>query len=216
MIHGLVQAHLGHLEDAVSAADAALALAQEGGDRQYALRAKAVLGFVELSRGDPEAALGHLSPAGAELRRVDVGELSIPQVVHNEIDALVGVERLDEAEEVIGFVEEKGRPTQRSWHEAIAARGRALVASARGDFDEARAQLDRALAAHERLPQPFELGRTLLAQGSIERRAKRRGEARARSPARSRSSTSSAPRSGRRRRRRSWRGSPGARPPRAS
>ncbi len=38
--------------------------------------------------------------------------------------------------------------------------------------------LDRALAAHERLPQPFELGRTLLAQGSIERRAKHRAAAR--------------------------------------
>ena len=36
-----------------------------------------------------------------------------------------------------------------------------------------------ALAAHERLPQPFELGRTLLAQGTIERRAKHRAEARA-------------------------------------
>ena len=179
MIHGLVQAHLGHLDDGVSAADAALALAQEGGDRQYQARAQAVLGFVELSRGNPAAALEHLSPAGAELRDADVGELSISHVMQNEIDALIAVARLDEADEVIGFVEEKGRPTQRSWHEAVGARGRALVASARGDVDEARAQLDRALAAHERLPQPFELGRTLLAQGTIERRAKRRGEARA-------------------------------------
>jgi DNA-binding NarL/FixJ family response regulator len=35
-----------------------------------------------------------------------------------------------------------------------------------------------ALAAHERLPQPFELARTLLAFGQVERRAKRRAEAR--------------------------------------
>ena len=108
-----------------------------------------------------------------------MGELSITQVVHHEIEALVAVGQLDDAEAVIAYVEEKGRPTRRAWHEAIAARGRALVASARGDVDEARAHLDRALAAHERLPQPFELGRTLLAQGTIERRAKRRGEARA-------------------------------------
>lgn len=179
MIYGLVQAHLGHLDDAVSAAHAALALAREGGDRQYGARAQAVLGFVELSRGDPSAALEHLSPAGSELRLADVGELSIAQVAQNEIEALVAVGRLDEADEAIAFVEEKGRPTQRAWHEAVAARGRALVASARGDAEEARAQLDRALAAHERLPQPFELGRTLLAQGAIERRAKRRGDARA-------------------------------------
>jgi DNA-binding CsgD family transcriptional regulator len=179
VIHAAVEAHLGLLDEAATSARAAVALAEEGGDRSYALRATAVLGFVELSRGDPEAALAHLSPAGAELRRVGVGELSVQQVVHNEIDALVALGRLPEAEDVIAFVEEKGRPTQRSWHEAVAARGRALVSAARGDFDEARVQLGRALAAHERLPQPFELGRTLLARGTIERRAKHRGEARA-------------------------------------
>ena len=179
MIHGLVRAHLGHLDDAVSAAGAALALAQEGGDRQYAVRAQAVLGFVELSRGDPAAALLHLVPASSELRGADVGELSIAHAAQNEIDALVAVGRLDEADTAIAFVEEKGRPTQRAWHEAVAARGRALVASARGDAEEARLQLARALDAHDRLPQPFELGRTLLTQGTIERRAKRRADARA-------------------------------------
>ena len=178
MIHGLVQAHLGHLDEAMQAAQAAQALCAEVGDTVYGIRASAVLGFVELSRGDAAEALEHLVPATRELRRMDVGELSLSQVVQNEIDALVALGRLEEAEETIAFVEEKGRPTDRSWHEAVAARGRALVASTRGDFDAAREHLDRALAAHERLPQPFELGRTLLAQGTIERRAKRRAAAR--------------------------------------
>jgi DNA-binding CsgD family transcriptional regulator len=179
VVQGAVQAHLGQLGEAVAVARAAVTVAEECGDRSYALRATGVLGFVELSRGDPVAALQHLSPAGADLRTAGVGELSITAIVQNEIEALVAVGRLDEAEEVIGFVGEKGRPTQRAWHEAVAARGRALVAAARGDAEEARAQVDRALVAHDRLPQPFELGRTLLAQGTIERRAKRRGEARA-------------------------------------
>jgi DNA-binding CsgD family transcriptional regulator len=60
----------------------------------------------------------------------------------------------------------------------VAARGRALVAAAEGDHDAARAHVERAMLAHERLPQPFERGRTLLAQGTIERRAKRRAAAR--------------------------------------
>jgi ATP/maltotriose-dependent transcriptional regulator MalT len=179
MIHGLVQAHLGNLDEARDASRRALVLAEEGGDRAYAIRAMAALGFIELSRGDAAAAIEHLSPATAELRRIGVGELSISQVVQNVIEALVALGRLDEAEETIAFVEDKGRPTGRAWHEAVAQRGRALVASARGDFDAAREHLDRALAAHERLPQPFELGRTLLAQGTIERRAKHRGAARA-------------------------------------
>jgi DNA-binding CsgD family transcriptional regulator len=179
MIHGLVQAHVGNVDEATEAAHTALALLEEVGDTLYATRSRAVLGFVELSRNDATAALEHLVPADAALRATGVGELSISQVVHNEIDALIALDRLVEAEAVIAFVEEKGRPTNRSWHAVVAARGRALVAAARGDLDAARAHLDRALAAHERLPQPFELGRTLLAQGTIERRAKRRGEARA-------------------------------------
>lgn len=178
MIHGLVQAHLGRLAEADRAARIALSLCAEAGDAVYAARSRAVLGFVELSRGNPRAALDHLGPATEELRRMDVGELSLSQVVQNEIDALVALDLLDEAEDTIALVEAKGRPTGRAWHEAVAARGRALVAAARGELDEAHAHVARALAAHERLPQPFELGRTLLAQGTIERRAKRRGEAR--------------------------------------
>ena len=148
------------------------------GDRGTAIRARAVLGFVELSAGEAAAALEHLTPATRELR-AQWGSASSRshQVVQNEIDALIALGRLEEAEETIAFVEEKGRPTNRSWHAAVAARGRALVASTRGDFDAAREHLDRALAAHERLPQPFELGRTMLAQGTIERRAKHRAAA---------------------------------------
>jgi hypothetical protein len=37
------------------------------------------------------------------------------------------------------------------WQTAIEARGRALVAAARGDLGTASASLERALAAHERL-----------------------------------------------------------------
>jgi DNA-binding CsgD family transcriptional regulator len=178
MIHGLVQAHLGKVEEAMETAYTALELLEEVGDTLYATRSRAVLGFAELSRGDPVAALEHLTPADAALRSTGVGELSISQVVQNEIEALVAVGRLEDAEETISFVEEKGRPTRRAWHEAVAARGRALVVSGRGDFDAARAHLDRALAAHDRLPQPFELGRTLLAHGTIERRAKHRAASR--------------------------------------
>jgi DNA-binding CsgD family transcriptional regulator len=178
MSHGLVQAHLGNIDEARDAAGRALATAEAAGDRGYATRAAGALGFAELSAGDYRAALAHLEPAFAELRRMGVGELSIHHVAQNLVEALVAVGRLDDAEAAIAYVEEKGRPTERSWHAAIAARGRALVAAARGDTESADAWIERALAAHERLPQPFELGRTLLAKGTIDRRAKRRTAAR--------------------------------------
>jgi DNA-binding CsgD family transcriptional regulator len=173
-----VLAHLGELEDARSLAEAAYEIGDGRGHRAIAIRAAGVLGFLELETGDAERALAWLTPARDELQRIGMGELSISGVVENEIDALVAVGRLDDADETIAFVEEKGRPAARSWHEAVALRGRALVASARGDPERARDHVESALAAHQRLPQPFELGRTLLAQGAIERRAKRRGAAR--------------------------------------
>ena len=178
MVHGLVQAHLGNLDDATASAETALAITEETGDRVVAIRCLGVLGFIELSRDDPVAALHRLSPARDELRRLGVGELSISQVVNNEIEALVAVGRLTDAEETIGYVEDKGRSSGRAWHRAVGERGLALVAAARGDFESARRHLELALEAHERLPQPFELGRTQLARGQIERRERRRGPAR--------------------------------------
>jgi DNA-binding CsgD family transcriptional regulator len=56
-------------------------------------------------------------------------------------------------------------------------RGRALVSGATGDADGALAAVDHALREHERLPMPFELARTWLVKGEIERRAKRRAAA---------------------------------------
>ena len=61
---------------------------------------------------------------------------------------------------------------------AAAARCRALVLAQDGDLDAARASIENALAEHARLHEPFELARTYLAQGSIERRAKQKAAAR--------------------------------------
>jgi DNA-binding CsgD family transcriptional regulator len=178
MIRGLVDAHLGLIDEARERGNRALSAAEAIGDGTYATRARGVLGFAELSAGNVAAALDQLEPASAQLRSMGVGEVSIHHVMQNEVEALVAAGRLEDAEATIEYIEEKGRPTGRAWHEAVAARGRALVAAARGDDPNARSWIERALVAHERLPQPFELGRTLLAQATIERRAKRRGSAR--------------------------------------
>src|SRR5262245_31131104 len=47
-----------------------------------------------------------------------------------------------------------------------------------GDLEAAAAAVARALREHDGLPLPFELGRTLLVSGTVERRAKRKKEAR--------------------------------------
>jgi DNA-binding NarL/FixJ family response regulator len=49
--------------------------------------------------------------------------------------------------------------------------------AAQGDLEGARAALQEALAAHERLPMPFERARTLLTIGQVERRSKQKARA---------------------------------------
>lgn len=173
-----VLAYLGDLDAATEAAADALATAERLHILLSATRAGALLGFIALSRGDPAEALRLLRPVVADLRRMDLAELSIYDAAENAIEAAVAVGELEEAEEMARWVEEKGRPAGRTWHRAIAARGRALIAAERGDENAARSHIADSLAAHRLLPQPFELARTLLTQGRIERRARNRRAAR--------------------------------------
>jgi DNA-binding CsgD family transcriptional regulator len=63
---------------------------------------------------------------------------------------------------------------------AVAGRCRALLLAARGDLEGAvTTTFEAALAQHERAGDPFQQARTLLALGTVQRRAKRRGDARA-------------------------------------
>jgi DNA-binding NarL/FixJ family response regulator len=177
-IHALVLAHLGDLDQAQVVGEHALALAEELELSYRLTTAQGALGFIALSRGDAEAAVAQLTPARERLVDTNFGEFSRHAVVENEIEALADVGRLEEAEELCAYVAIIANRAGRSWHRAVAARGGALVAAARGDLERAQEAISEALAAHEMLRQPFELGRTLLAQGRIERRFKHRRIAR--------------------------------------
>jgi DNA-binding CsgD family transcriptional regulator len=101
----------------------------------------------------------------------------MPQIP-NQIEALVGVGRLAEAEEMLVEWEECGRRLDRPRALATGARCRGLLLAARGDQEAALESLEQALVEHERLPVPFERARTLLALGVQRRRVKHRAEAR--------------------------------------
>ena len=155
-----------------------LAIAERVGDAIFTAQNRGVLGFVELSLGDAVAAHEVLEPAVELLLDMGVGEFSIFPVMQNEIEALVALGHLDRAEELVDVLERIGRANDRAWALAVSARGRALVLAASGDLAGARASIERALREHERLPDPFERARTLLARGIIERRAKQKRVAR--------------------------------------
>jgi len=166
-------------------ADEGCALAREAleqsertGSRLTALRALGTLGFCDISDAKPDDAWRVLEPAATELQVLGVGEISIFGVAPDALEALAALGRLDEAAALADWIEAQGAAANRAWHRVVAARGRALVAAASGDDDGAREALAAAFAAHDELPQPFELGRTLLTQGRIDRRAKRWAAAR--------------------------------------
>jgi len=174
----LVEAHRGRVDAAELAAEEALRLAEAAGEILIMVLNLSVLGFVELSRGHPAEAHRYLARAIELKETMGVQEPAYFRIVPDDVEALVALGRLDEAEVLLGPFEEKARQLDRAWALATGARCRALLFAARGDLFAALAAAGEAVRDHDRLPLPFELGRTLLVKGAVERRAKRKREAR--------------------------------------
>jgi DNA-binding CsgD family transcriptional regulator len=175
---GLVEAHLGRADPARLEALEGLRVAEAAGEILLLIPNLSVLGFLELSLGRPAEADAYLSRAVQLEQAMGVREPAYFRVVPDEVEALVALGRLGEAEALLAPLEEAGRDLDRAWAIATGARCRALVLAARGDIAGASAAADEAVREHDRLPLPFELGRTLLVRGAVERRAKRKREAR--------------------------------------
>jgi DNA-binding CsgD family transcriptional regulator len=91
---------------------------------------------------------------------------------------MIGTGDHHEAETWLARYEDLAERSTSPWALATAARSRGLLFEARGNMESAREALDRALAEHARMHCPFERGRTLLAAGSIRRRAREKRAAR--------------------------------------
>jgi DNA-binding CsgD family transcriptional regulator len=174
-----VQASVGHIDRAADEARKALEYSALAQDVEWGINARAVLGFIHLSRGDPGRAHEYLQAAWEMHQRWGFGEPGPWFLfVADHVEVLVEIGRPVEAGEVLDWLEERGRALDRPWSLAVAARYRGLLAAARGDLPAALTSLDEALRYHERLPMPFELARTLLLQGSVRRRARQKRAAR--------------------------------------
>jgi DNA-binding CsgD family transcriptional regulator len=174
----LIAAHRGQIEDARDRSESALALAEAHGVRVALSGHRWVLGFIELSRGEPATALGYLEPAWEIRDGLRLLEPGFQWELADTLEALIAVGELEQAETRLIPVEERARALDRSCAIAITARCRALLLAARGDLAGAQAGFERALGEHARAQDPFQHARTLLAFGSTQRRAKQRGAAR--------------------------------------
>jgi DNA-binding CsgD family transcriptional regulator len=139
--------------------------------------ARMVLGAAALAAGD-------LAEADRELSRSD----EIEELMHHRepatnrfqadhAEAVIGLGDLARAERLVHRLEARAQVLPRPWTNAVSARCRGLLNAAAGDLDAALADYQRALAAHEALDMPIELGRTLLVLGRLHRRRNERQRA---------------------------------------
>lgn len=173
----LAEAHLGNIEEAVSAAAAALDLAEEMEDIYFVGLACWGLGAAHVHGGDPAAGLAPLERAATLRDQIGMKDPGRWRFYPEHVEALLASNDLGGAEKQAELLVKRAEKVDRVSGLATGHRSRALVAAARGDLGEAVTHLQRASEAHERWGNPFERGRTLLTAGQISRRRKAKGEA---------------------------------------
>jgi DNA-binding CsgD family transcriptional regulator len=144
-------------------------------DRWHALHNRVTLGLLETSLGRHEQAWSALGTLAAEFDSVGIAEQGVYPFEGDALETAAALGLAVEAEGLIARLESHPRPRTL----AIAERGRGLLLAARDDLDAAADRLEAALRHHGELEDPFECARTLLAQGTVLRRARRRREAKA-------------------------------------
>jgi DNA-binding CsgD family transcriptional regulator len=172
-VQARVLAYQGDVERARAAAEEALRLFEADGSVLFMLASLGVLGHLEL-------ALGHLEPAGGYLRELPRRLLeggwcdpSQDSIWPDAIEALLGLGQTELARTYVEQYEQLAERSSRR-NRAAAARCRGLLAAAEGDVEGAFVAFERALREHEGLAYPFDRARTLLALGSVQRKAKQK------------------------------------------
>ena len=171
-----MEAALGRDDECRRHVQAGLAADAESGLLLAGALAGAALGLLELGRGDPEAAMVALEPVERTVREGGLGEPWLLQWAPDLIEACSHAGRTERAAEILDTFEHQARGTGRISALAAAARCRGILA-----LDDAfEAHFEAALELHDRVPTPFERGRSELAYGARLRRTQSRTKARER------------------------------------
>jgi DNA-binding CsgD family transcriptional regulator len=177
-VKALVLAHRGDVDDARAAAAEAKHVAEQTSAMFGVVLASSALGLLELSLGNPVETDAHLAPLLEHLEAAGVREPGAMRFLPDEIEALILLDRLAEAETHATRLERLALELDRPSAIAAVYRSKGLLEAARGDHDRGLASFDSALAHHDRASMPFERARTLLALGSVQRRSRRKRAAR--------------------------------------
>jgi DNA-binding CsgD family transcriptional regulator len=173
----VIAAHRGQLELARAHSERSLQL----GEEQIGLHTPVhlgTLGVVALQDGDPHAALDWFGRSEATTTRLGWGEAGRRWWVPDHVEALLALDRPDDAERVLDAWEADARRLGRDWVLAHVSRCRRLVAAAQGHVSEAASLLENAVTRHETVGDAFGRARALLALGVVRRRERQKRAAR--------------------------------------
>jgi DNA-binding CsgD family transcriptional regulator len=134
-----------------------------------------VLGVLELTLENYEAAYDVVMPAIETYRKLGV---PIVGQIFDASEALAAMGRPAEGRALLERTKDASAMMRLPWPQAAAARARGLLAAAEGDLEGAETALEEAVSTGERLGWPLELGRSLLALGTVQRQARKKQAAR--------------------------------------
>ncbi|GAA4915693.1 AAA ATPase-like protein [Actinomycetospora succinea] len=157
-------------------AEAALAAAGPLGIESIRVYAAAALGAGALAAGEPVTAAAHLERARAASEQMGTACMGSVPFAGDLVDATVRAGDRTAAVSAVAWVGRLAERTGSAYAEAMAARGKGLLAD---DHDDAEHWFAVAHAAHARLAAPYERARTVLAHAEVRRRWRRPGTARA-------------------------------------
>ena len=161
-VQARIEAGLGLVDDAEQHARAALDIASATGMRAMAAWASASLGFLELSRERPQAAVQHLGEVESIFDSGGFGEPGVLWWAPDLIEARWRLGDLGAARRRLEAHAAQASATGRVWAKATAGRAAGLLASTPAESEAAFAE---AMTWHDRLDAPFERARTLLRWG---------------------------------------------------
>ena len=173
----LVAEHEGDLERAAQLSSGALRLAQSLGPAPMTDRISVLRGRIALSLGRPQEAIATFAAVEARLDAAGARHALVYRFRADQIEALLLAGEVAGSEAHLSRFEAGVAKIPTPWGLTVAARSRALVATASGRLDAAEAELDIALEHHTDLPMPIELGKTLLQLGRLRRRQRRKRSA---------------------------------------
>jgi DNA-binding CsgD family transcriptional regulator len=136
------------------------------------------LGVLALSRGAAGEAYAELEPASERAWTAGVREPTHLREMTDTVESMVALGETTRAAELLERFENEAARLGRVSGLALANRCHGLLAGAAGEFGRGEAAFVAALRQHQQLEEPLEFARTLLAFGSVQRRAKRRAHAR--------------------------------------